>query len=140
MSDVTLLRTMTMKSKIGFGYWPELTIQDMMQLNKWRELIKMYYGLQKINFNDEVKAKLAITSDRAIPKPGKSWDMYYKNIRQMINEIHEREQTFSEQNPERWAILKEKRHSKKLVKSFQKRALSVSCVKALNQQRNRNIK
>lgn len=86
MSNV-LLRKMTFKSRIEFGIYPELTVQELINMNKHSELIKMYYGLEKIDFVDEVKEQLHITGDRLIPKPGKSWYMYYANISKMLQEI-----------------------------------------------------
>lgn len=78
---------MTFKSRIEFGIYPELTVQELINMNKHSELIKMYYGLEKIDFVDEVKEQLHITGDRLIPKPGKSWYMYYANISKMLQEI-----------------------------------------------------
>jgi hypothetical protein len=82
-----LLRKMTLRSVIGFGRYPELSVQELINLNKHSELIKMYYGLEKIDFDDEVKEILQIRGDRIIPKPSKSWEVYGANIRSMIDEI-----------------------------------------------------
>ena len=108
-----LLRVMTMRSRIGFGLYPELTVQELIHLNKHSELIKMYYGLEKIDFDNEVKEQLEIKFERVIPKPGKNWDMYYKNIYSMIDEISEMNRTFHKDNPAKWNMLHEKKAAKK---------------------------
>lgn len=102
-----------MRSIIGFGQYRELTVQDLIQLNKHSELIKMYYGLEKIDFNDEVKDQLEIRHERVIQKPGKDWDMYRKNIYQMIDEIADMNRTFHKDNPARFALLHEKKAAQK---------------------------
>lgn len=108
-----LLRTMTMKSKIGFGEYRDLCVQELIQLNKHSELIKMYYHLEKINFNDEVKDQLQIKWDRVIEKPGKNHEVYAKNIWGMIEEITDINKTFSKDNPNRFFMLHEKKAARK---------------------------
>ena len=45
------LRKLTKKSRLGFGYnsIKHITIQDILIMNKHKDLIKIYYGLGKIN-------------------------------------------------------------------------------------------
>jgi hypothetical protein len=108
-----LLRTMTAKSIIGFGLYPLLTVQELINMNKHSVLIKMYYGLAKIDFDNNVKDLLEIKFERVINKPGKNYDMYYKNIRIMIDEIIDMNRTFHKDNPARWNMLNEKKANKK---------------------------
>ena len=68
---VLRLRTMTLKSVIGFGPFSDNTVGELIIMKKHKELIRMYYSLERINYNDEVKALLFITKEREIPKPGK---------------------------------------------------------------------
>jgi hypothetical protein len=65
-----LLRTLTLKSKLGFGYseYKYLTISDLIIIKKEFLLIQYYYELSMINYNDELIDILCITK---IPKPGK---------------------------------------------------------------------
>jgi hypothetical protein len=65
------LRTLALKSKIGFGTYKLLTVQELINLGKEPELIGYYYFLGMINFNQEVKDLLCITPEREIKKPGK---------------------------------------------------------------------
>ena len=65
-----LLRTLTLKSKLGFGYseYKFLTIGELLQMYKHHMLVKCYYELSMINYNDELIDLLCIEK---IDKPGK---------------------------------------------------------------------
>ncbi len=70
------LRRLTRKSRLGFGYRDikDITIQDILIMNKHKELIKIYFGLGKINFTDDILEELGISEDMRIEKPGKIVD------------------------------------------------------------------
>ena len=70
------LRKLTRKSRLGFGYRDikHITIQDILIMNKHKELIKIYFGLGKINFVDDILDELGISEDMRIEKPGKIED------------------------------------------------------------------
>ena len=70
------LRKLTRKSRLGFGYRDikHITIQDILIMNKHKELIKLYFGLGKINFTDDILEELGISEDMRIEKPGKIED------------------------------------------------------------------
>jgi|10_taG_2_1085330.scaffolds.fasta_scaffold25297_1 hypothetical protein len=72
-----LLRTLTLKSKIGVGKYKDETVEHAIQRKKQRDLISMYYKLTTINFNTEVLELLGITGDWIIKKPSSNKDMYY---------------------------------------------------------------
>ena len=76
------LRKLTRKSRLGFGYRDikHITIQDILIMNKHKELIKIYFGLSKINFIDEILDELGICEDMRIPKPGKIVDYDERDI------------------------------------------------------------
>ena len=76
------LRKLTRKSRLGFGYRDikHITIQDILIMNKHKELIKIYFGLSKINFIDEILDELGISEDMRIPKPGKIVDYDERDI------------------------------------------------------------
>ena len=76
------LRKLTRKSRLGFGYRDikDITIQDIMIMNKHKELIKIYFGLGKINFTDDILDELGISEDIRIPKPGKIVDYDERDI------------------------------------------------------------
>lgn len=70
------LRKLTRKARLGFGYKEikEITIQDILIMNKHKELIKIYFGLDKITFMDDILDELGISEDMRIEKPGKIKD------------------------------------------------------------------
>lgn len=67
------LRKLTRKSRLGFGFKEikEIRIQDVLIMNKHKELIKIYFGLDKITFMDDILDELGISEDMRIEKPGK---------------------------------------------------------------------
>lgn len=70
------LRKLTRKARLGFGYKEikNITIQDILIMNKHKELIKIYFGLDKITFMDDILDELGIDEKMRIPKPGKIKD------------------------------------------------------------------
>jgi len=70
------LRKLTRKARLGFGYKEikDVTIQDILIMNKHKELIKIYFGLDKITFMDDILDELGITEEMRIEKPGKIRD------------------------------------------------------------------
>lgn len=68
--DNLLLRKLNFKSIIGFGNYKDLTVQDLINLQREMELVQIYYSLAKIDFVDEVKKELCIDEKRSIKKPG----------------------------------------------------------------------
>ena len=76
------LRKLTKKSRLGFGYnsIKHITIQDILIMNKHKDLIKIYYGLGKINFTDDILEELGISEDMRIDKPGKIEDYDERDV------------------------------------------------------------
>mgnify|MGYP005991475597 CR=1 FL=1 len=75
------LRKLTRKSRLGFGYKEikEIRIQDILIMNKHKELIKIYFGLDKITFMDDILDEIGISEDMRIEKPGKIKDLEARN-------------------------------------------------------------
>jgi len=71
------MRKLTRKSRLGFGYQDikNITIQDILIMNKHKELIKIYFGLDKITFMDDILEEIGIAEDMRIEKPGKLRDL-----------------------------------------------------------------
>ena len=88
------LRKLTRKSRLGFGYRDikDITIQDILIMNKHKELIKIYFGLGKINFIDEILDELGISEEMRIPKPGKivDYDERDKVVAKALKVVKER--------------------------------------------------
>ena len=62
MGNRVLMRVMTFKSVLGFGYnnVRNKTVGSLISLGRHRLLINAYYGLEKINFTPEVLKALGI--------------------------------------------------------------------------------
>ena len=66
--SVLLLRTLTRKSILGFGLYKDLTVQNMLDMCKQRELLNIYYTCRNIDLNQDVKDELCISGEREINK------------------------------------------------------------------------
>ena len=78
MSASVVLRTLTRKSKIGFGRLSYFTVQEMIDHKKHNKLIYAYYRLSKINFIEDILTELEITEEFRISKPGTDSSMMHK--------------------------------------------------------------
>ena len=79
-----LKRVLTRKSILGFGYADvrDLSVQMIIDLGKENYLIKSYFGLEKIDFTEDILDELKITSEYRISKPNKDielGDLFFKN-------------------------------------------------------------
>lgn len=63
------LRKMTLKSQMKFGKFHDLTIQDILNMDRGDYLVWVYYSCSSIDFDDEVLSKIGLLTLR-IPKPG----------------------------------------------------------------------
>lgn len=72
----TLLRTLTLKSKMGFGKYPNETVDFVIKQKRIAYLRWVYFNMSKINFNDEVLGLLRITPKFQIKKPGKNPEQF----------------------------------------------------------------
>jgi len=75
---IPTLRTLTMKSKLGFGKHKDLTVRRIIDLNRQLDLVSAYYKLTSINFTEDVLMELKIFKDMRIPKPSSNREMYEK--------------------------------------------------------------
>src|SRR3972149_2200179 len=70
ISGATTLRKLTKKSKLNFGKWGQLTIENLITMEK-SYLRWVYYNSSNIDFMDDVLEELGVTSAFKIQKPGK---------------------------------------------------------------------
>lgn len=75
---IATLRTLTKKSKLGFGKNKELTVDRIIKLGKELSLISAYYKLSSINFTEDILTELGIKEEFRIKKPSANKDAYYK--------------------------------------------------------------
>lgn len=108
-----LLRKMTRKSIIGFGNYKDLTVQNLMDLQKHDELLSIYYNLEKIDFDDDVKFELCLYDYRQIPKPGKDKSAYWKHRGKILFDIISFNKTYAKDNPNRFLKLHQSKTERK---------------------------
>ena len=77
---IPLKRTLTYKSKLGFGKWKDYTVQELLNLRKKNILISPYFKLSSINYIEEILIELGITEEYRIDKPSINNEMYLKFI------------------------------------------------------------
>ena len=69
---VTLLRTLTDKSRLKFGKYTDYTIGHLIASRREDYLVWVYYNADKIDFTADVLDSLDIREDERIKKPGKN--------------------------------------------------------------------
>jgi len=75
---IPTLRTLTRKSKFGFGHRKDLTMQQLLDLNKKKDLISAYYNLTSINFMEDILQEIGIVDEWVIEKPGNDKELWKK--------------------------------------------------------------
>lgn len=87
---ITLLRTLTEKSRLGFGKYYYATVADLLAIHHTYYLISIYYTQANITFKDSILERLGI-SER-IKKPGKKPELAVakKSIYEILRENREK--------------------------------------------------
>lgn len=75
---IPTLRTLTKKSKLGFGKYKELTVQKIIDMRMPLVLISPYFKLTSINYTEDILKELRISSKYKVDKPGKDLELYYE--------------------------------------------------------------
>ena len=78
---IPTLRTLTRKSKLGFGKWKDYTVQELLDLRKPLVLIAPYYKLTSISYTEDILIELKITKDYRIEKPSANKEEYYNFLK-----------------------------------------------------------
>jgi len=73
---IATLRTLTKKSKIGYGKHKDHTVQDLLDRRKHIDLIASYYKLTCINYTEDIFLELKIKQEDRIAKPGIDLEVY----------------------------------------------------------------
>ena len=109
-----LYRKLAMKSKLGFGKFESLTVQDILKIGKAEYLFWIYYNASNIDFLPEVKEAVGITVE--IDKPGKDETLF----RRLIGEMR---QARKEELQASWdAMTEEERKMRRFKKASIKKA------------------
>jgi len=105
------LRTLTLKSKLGFGKYHDYTVKDII-IKEVNYLVWAYFNMDMISFMDDVLDEIDIPMEYRIEKPGKNVDMFkkYKDSRRVdFNSLSEEEKL---------EIIKKRSHNKKQHKIY----------------------
>ena len=86
--DSTILRKLSYRSMLTFGKYGELTVEEMLNLNRTRYLRWCYYNLERISFIDEILEKIGIKGEYVICKPGKDSDLGLLLNKKMVESMH----------------------------------------------------
>jgi len=76
MGQVILKRILTFKSLLKFGKYKDYRIEELIALNRDKEIISPYFNLSSIDFIEEVLVAVGIEERFRIKKPGKDLEMY----------------------------------------------------------------
>lgn len=80
MGQSVNLRTMTMLSRMNFGKFSDKRVCDVIKHHS-KYLQWVYFNASQVSFNEEVLARLGITDEWKIAKPGKDevlWESFPK--------------------------------------------------------------
>ena len=69
---IPLLRTMTRKSRLGFGKYKDLTIQHILDMKLNSVLVSAYFKLTSINYTEDILQEIGISKEYRIKKPVES--------------------------------------------------------------------
>jgi len=94
MSDVTLLRKLTLKSTLKFGKEPDVPICNLIDNQQTVYLRWVYFNCDKITFMDDVLDLIFVPLEYRIEKPGKKPDLHEK----LCDEIQSRFTWFAKQH------------------------------------------
>ncbi len=78
---IPLLRTMTRKSRLGFGKYKDLTIQHIIDMRLNSVLVSSYFKLTSINYIEDILQEIGISEEYRIEKPSSDREMYYKFLK-----------------------------------------------------------
>ena len=66
LKGIPSLRTLTRKSKLGYGKYQDYTMQELIDLGQSKILISVYYTLSSINFIPDILEEIGIVGDCVI--------------------------------------------------------------------------
>ena len=99
--DLIRLRTLTEKSKIGFGIHADLKVGDLLNIKKRWYLRWLYFNFSAISFVDEVLDKILITPEYRIEKPGTDEELGKKLNKELILKFGINEKKFLKEQKKR---------------------------------------
>lgn len=81
MSTTITLRTLTPKSKIGWGTYANKTVQELLDARNYKYLAWLYYNVQWLTYTEDILQQIKIWDKERIPKPGIDPEMHERRLR-----------------------------------------------------------
>lgn len=139
--SIVLLRTLTHKSIIGFGNYKDLTVQNLLDTFRARELLTIYYNCRNIDFCQELKDELCIYGIKEINKKEKKEERYIPATKAYISHCLKEmaEKRSEKQNQIYMGFKKKKKNKLKSDLNSQEMKMNMTIYsKKSNQSRNHN--
>ena len=86
--DVIRLRTLTTKSRLGFGQYADMTIDQIIAIKKKIYLVWVYFNINGISFTDDILDAFFYDKKWLIDKPGTNPKMFEEYINRYKSKIH----------------------------------------------------
>lgn len=130
--DLVRLRTLTRKSKLGYGYYAEKTVGELLDKYYYRALRHAYYCRQNITFMPDILEQLHITGKMVIEKPGvdhekfdASNDFALENVLNKVTDGNGREKVrFKKYHRDRKSAMKREKESSKAISKGRLQAMN----------------
>jgi hypothetical protein len=75
------MRTLTLKSKMGFGKYSDYKVNDVLSVYKKPQYLRwIYYNMSHISFMPEILKEIDVINE--INKPGKSPDLFVEDVKE----------------------------------------------------------
>jgi hypothetical protein len=85
--DIVKLRTLTVKSKLNFGKFSGLFIQQILNLNETAYLRWIYYNISGISFTADILEQIHVFPEMKIKKPGISPEFYEETVKMLMKKV-----------------------------------------------------
>lgn len=130
--DLVRLRTLTRKSKIGYGKFKDQTVGELLDANYKKELAWLYYHVQWITFMPDILEQLHITGKMVIEKPGVDHDKFeasndfaLENVLNKVTDGNGREKVrFMKYHRDRKSAMKREKESSKAISKGRLQAMN----------------
>lgn len=105
--DIILLRTLSHKSSLGFGYYGNMTIRQIIDIQKPGYLRWVYYNAEGITFADDILDEIFVHEKDRIKKPGKNPELHTETTAKKFSSL-------KHNDPAYFKIVSKERKNRKL--------------------------
>lgn len=83
--DIVRLRTLTLKSKVGYGKYTDVTVENLIKFKGLGVISWLYYNVEWITFTDDILDMLIKHDCERIEKPGTNPKIHERRIVKIHN-------------------------------------------------------